>query len=421
MIRTLKSSVKRMIAKLLASPTMAQDSMASPLSRTSPSSPEASILGDQPTSLLDSYELLHEGPLADELFIRLRIKIYGRLDRHPRPYHREFGRLASGASYFFVQPFNEKGWLFESQRGGWILSKAAKIYGEATFIREGTPLEQAQLRLPPLGRSSVGGMPRLVYPRVATEIFQETGMALALYETKLAEFLVTLLDPLSPATPVQAGGLGARMSTVLLILAVLPVISGRILAGPYLTAGVRSGQFAAKPLTDEPTPNYYGFGLKLSGGYSLRQVFDMGLYASGLPARRGSPGISNPDALLAHGGLELALRLGKSVILAAYGGQSQYRLQHPSEQLPVGVEVTAPLKGYGGGVSVGAIVPFSKEQFLQATLDFEQHQYLLAQPEGNTKRVFESFGLTLAMTFNSYKSYLIDNTIFKDFLDSMNF
>jgi hypothetical protein len=249
-------------------------------------------------------------------------------------------------------------------------------------------------------------------------------MALALYEAKLTELLGTLFDPY----PLQREAKLSSSPKLGLNLALGAAISSatlpdRSVAGPYFTGGLRSAQFAAKPQSDEPTPNYYGFGLRLSGGYSVRQVFDMGLYGSGLPARRGSPGVSRPDATLIHGGAEFGLRIAKSLLISFYGGPSQYHLERPSDKLPPGTEVTAGLKGYGGGVAVGAIVPFSKENFLQVTLDFEQHHYLdkTVVPEQSQKRVFESFGLTLALTFNSYKSYLIDNTIFKDFLDSVNF
>ncbi len=374
------------------------------------------------TSLLDTYEPLEDGPLAVEFFIRLRHKIYRSLDEKQVPYHREYGRLATGVPYFFVQPFNEKGWLFESNHGGWTLSKAAKIYGDGTFIREGTPLEQAQLRLPV--DPSPGSTSGLVYPRVASEVFQESGMALALYEAKLAELLGTLLDPYPPYPPPGEPGSSYKRWTSLLLMGILvAATSDMSLAGPYFTGGLRSAQFAAKPQSDEPTPNYYGFGLRLGAGYSVRQVFDMGLYGSGLSARRGSPGVSRPDATLVHGGAEFGLRIAKSLLISLYGGPSQYRLERPSDQLAPGVEVTSALSGYGGGVGVGAIVPFSKEKFLQVTLDFEQHHFQ-EKSQDNTiglKRVFESFGLTLSLTFNSYKSYLIDNTIFKDFLDSVNF
>lgn len=192
-------------------------------------------------------------------------------------------------------------------------------------------------------------------------------------------------------------------------------------AGSYVNLGLRSAQFAAKPLEDEPTPNYYAFGPKIAFGYSFRQILDMGLYVTGLPGSRGNASANGYDASLVNGGAELALRIAKSIYLGVYGGKSDYRLVRASKSLEPGVEWAGRHRGFGGGISLGALVPFSKESFVLVALDFEEHHFSQSEPDKNQKRVLECFGVTVAYSFNNYKNFLIDNTIFKDFLDSMYF
>ena len=87
--------------------------------------------------LIDAFEPLNHPGLCEELFIRLRRDIYQSLDRGQLHCYREWGRLATGQSYFFLQPFNQMGFLFECVYAGWVVTGASKIVGDETFIRSG--------------------------------------------------------------------------------------------------------------------------------------------------------------------------------------------------------------------------------------------------------------------------------------------
>lgn len=135
--------------------------------------------------LLYSFEPVDNGELSEQLLIRLRRRIYQSLDHKKIYCHREFGRLATGRAYFFLQPFNAAGFLFESSQTGWIVTRASKIVHEETFIRNGERMEQATLLLPQAG--TFGDEP--VFPRVASSLFQQNNMAFSLYEMKLIQKL----------------------------------------------------------------------------------------------------------------------------------------------------------------------------------------------------------------------------------------
>lgn len=217
-------------------------------------------------------------------------------------------------------------------------------------------------------------------------------------------------------------------------------------AGSYATLGLRSAQFASKPLIDEPTPNYYAYGPKLSLGYSVRQVLDLGLFVTALPGSRHQASIPAHDARLVSGGAEMALRIAQSVYVALYGGRSEYRMIDGASGAQRGLEIRGRHLGQVAGLSLGALVPLSKESFFQVSLDFEEHHlklgrsYLLegdglgstelpsqqlsesqSGPDKDPRRVLECFGVSISYAFNSYQSTVIDNSFFSDFLDSVSF
>ena len=150
----------------------------SPLSPVSPFSP-----------LSYDYEPIEDAAPSEQVLIRLRLKIYQSFDHRQIRCHREFGRLATGCSYFFLQPFNASGFLFEGRPSGWLVTQAQKIIGDETFIRDGESLEQVVLLMSGGGaQRSRGG--ELLLPRVTTALFQETTMALSLYEMRMIQWLV---------------------------------------------------------------------------------------------------------------------------------------------------------------------------------------------------------------------------------------
>lgn len=143
------------------------------------------IVKDRPASLMDRYELVSLDELTDEVFLRLRQKVYGALDKasvatgHPSHY-RDAGRLAPSRPYFYIQPLNHPGLLFERAGAGWVVSSAQKIAAHDTFLRSEAPIERVSLFVPRNGEG---------LPRVQSTAEKGTLMALAVYEQRLLQRL----------------------------------------------------------------------------------------------------------------------------------------------------------------------------------------------------------------------------------------
>lgn len=48
----------------------------------------------------------------------------------------EAGKLAGDRAYFFLQPWNERGYLFEETPRGWVVARAEKIATRSQFVRD---------------------------------------------------------------------------------------------------------------------------------------------------------------------------------------------------------------------------------------------------------------------------------------------
>lgn len=190
-------------------------------------------------------------------------------------------------------------------------------------------------------------------------------------------------------------------------------------AGWYVTPSIKWGTFAARPEGEEPTPNYYGYGGSFSFGFSAKQVFDLGAYGQYLPGTRKEANPSDVDATLVSYGGELAFRIAESVYLGFRGGASDYHLLSPDPERTD--ELQGKWDGASGGMAIGAVSRAGKNSFFQTSVEFMQHVVAKSDDADSGKRRFDSFALSVQYVFNSEKSYLIENTIFKDFLDSMAF
>jgi hypothetical protein len=48
----------------------------------------------------------------------------------------ESGKLAGDRAYFFLQPWNDRGYLFEETPRGWVVARAEKITAQDQFVRD---------------------------------------------------------------------------------------------------------------------------------------------------------------------------------------------------------------------------------------------------------------------------------------------
>lgn len=205
-----------------------------------------------------------------------------------------------------------------------------------------------------------------------------------------------------------------------LALALSALSAGQARAGVLVSAAAKWGSFAARPLDSEPTPNYYGLGLGMNFGYSFSQVFDVTFFSHYLPAHLEASKLGAEGAHMFSYGGEIGLRFSQSVFLAIRAGSGRYKLiqEQQSDDLE---EVAGSWQGPAGGFSVGAVHPLDKENFFQTSLDVLHAITVDNDNLVDGKRRFDLFTISVSYVFIGYKSRLMDNSIFSDFIDSVIF
>lgn len=144
----------------------------------------SSLMKSRPIEWDEKYNPSNDATAVDGLFLRLRRYMYRETDRMAKQgvtatILREAGRLGADRPYFFLQPLNEKGWLFERSGAGWVVSLAQKIATEDTFIRDYEAWDQVTVFQPP--QAQVGSF-RVSSKRLALEY-----VSFAVYEQLLLE------------------------------------------------------------------------------------------------------------------------------------------------------------------------------------------------------------------------------------------
>jgi hypothetical protein len=150
--------------------------MARPKAEAAPDkpAPRQSLVKSRPQSLEQRYELLDHDELADEIFLRLKARIF---DATPQAgYLREAGRIAPGRPYFYLKPLGAKGFLFERSGKGWVVTPAEKIVGRDLFLRDPEPLDVVSLFL---------AKDRVAFPRVKSARGGDALLAFSVYEQRL--------------------------------------------------------------------------------------------------------------------------------------------------------------------------------------------------------------------------------------------
>lgn len=201
-----------------------------------------------------------------------------------------------------------------------------------------------------------------------------------------------------------------KLVTLVLGLASVP----QAFAGAYVAPSVKWAAFAARPQSDEATVNYYGYGGGASFGYSLAQKIDLGLFGTYIPGHRQEAVPGKDDASLVSYGVEFASRFADSVYVGFRGGVSTYHLFKAKEE----TEISGEWHGPSGGFSVGAVVKLSKQSLLLTTFDMAHHVLTASDSDdGESKRRFDSFSISLTYMFNYFDTTSIENTIIRDFLN----
>ena len=166
----------------------ATNNRASPSEHADSVESRVALVKPRPVSLEQRYALLDQSEQADEIFIKLKQRLYNAIDdRQSGPtVFRESGRLAPGRPYFYLKAAGEKGVLCERTGAGWVISRAEKIVDRNLFLREGEPVDAVELY--------VAG-DRATLPRVRSQTLGDGLLAMAVYEQKLRQQLGVFKPP----------------------------------------------------------------------------------------------------------------------------------------------------------------------------------------------------------------------------------
>lgn len=158
--------------------------------RASPEAPRQALVKSRPLSLRERYCEMADDETVETFFRRLQHRVYREVDRYNahdkvgakvhRRILRETGRLNDRRPFFFVQPVNEAGWLFEKGTHGWRISRAQRIVSQQTFMRQHESWDVVTLHT-----CSGGGGP----PRVDSLKFKTDLVSYAVYEQQLLDAL----------------------------------------------------------------------------------------------------------------------------------------------------------------------------------------------------------------------------------------
>ncbi len=199
------------------------------------------------------------------------------------------------------------------------------------------------------------------------------------------------------------------------LITILFLCSETSFAGFLFTLGPNWNNFVFEAERDEDTPNYYGYGARMSWGYSAAQVADFGIYTQYTPGRLNSATPPRTDAVVMDYGAELGFRLFHMFYFGARGGMWKYQLFRAYEDS----EIRGSWMGLGGTASLGMIMPISKRTAWQTSLDLGQAvmQKLNSSPaDTNTKyRKLTRLGVTLSFVYNEDDISSVADSLLKSF------
>jgi hypothetical protein len=207
----------------------------------------------------------------------------------------------------------------------------------------------------------------------------------------------------------------SKPNTHAIFMIILFLCSETSFAGLLFTIGPNWNNFVFEAEKNEDTPNYYGYGARMSWGYSVAKVADFGIYAQYTPGRLNSATPPRTDAVVMDYGAELGLRVLNVFYLGARGGMWKYQLYRAYED----AEVRGSWMGLGGTASLGMIMPISKRSAWQTTFDVGQAvmQKLNVTPADadSNYRKLSRVGVTLSLVYNDDDITSVGSSLLKSF------
>lgn len=159
------------------------------------------ILKSRPNPLKLDQKCVEWSPVEDservrESFVHLRDLFYSWNQKSktapgkPSRLMWESGNITGHRPYFFIQPYNEMGYLFEMTQRGWVISRAEKIINLDRFMRQLNAWDHVVLY-------ESGEMQNHI--RVKSEQWGDDFVSLALYEDAMIRLFRELFPPESQA------------------------------------------------------------------------------------------------------------------------------------------------------------------------------------------------------------------------------
>lgn len=140
----------------------------------------------------DQYQGVTDESSVDDLFYRLRRKVFQCIDAANKVHQRsgtigderilrESGYMNKKRAYFYIQPLNDNGFLFERSGDGWVVSRAQKIVGGKTFMRDYDSWDHVRVFESKNGSGTM---------RVSSERFKDHLVSFVVYEQKLTKLFI---------------------------------------------------------------------------------------------------------------------------------------------------------------------------------------------------------------------------------------
>lgn len=189
-----------------------------------------------------------------------------------------------------------------------------------------------------------------------------------------------------------------RMLKNSLIFFLLLGPSSTSFAGLLLAPNISWSSYSFRPLAEEDTPNYYGYGFGLTAGYSVAQVIDVAAFYQYHPGnlKHADPSDSNSE-LKIFGGLA-GLRLYKTIYFALSVGSTDYRLPVIAKSS----EVQGNWNGLGFGFSLGGIMEISDNFAWQIAMNATTINMTDISGQVSGERTLDLFSLSISLVYNSY-------------------
>ena len=119
-----------------------------------------------------------DSPTSDDMFSKLAFRMHKKINecRAQKPFSPplifEKGKIADSTPYFYIQPWDERGFLFERNSKGWSICRAEKISHQGRFLRA----------LDSIDIATVETIPGSSFIRIYSAGFGEESLPFLIYE-----------------------------------------------------------------------------------------------------------------------------------------------------------------------------------------------------------------------------------------------